>query len=284
MSVAPPPRSWLYVPATRPELVPKALAGPADAVVVDVEDAVPAAAKDAAREALAGFAALPRAKPLWVRANHPATEWGRADIAALADLPVDGVRLPKSEDPDLVARTAEALGRPVQVLLESATGVENAAALARCSKWVRGIALGEADLLADLGGLDATALTYARGRVVVAARAAGLPAPVMSVWTAIGDSDGLRADSVAARAAGFFGRSIVHPSQAPVVNAAFSPSTDEIEDARRTVSAMTSAEQAGLGVHVDEAGRFLDAAVVNRARLVLALAARDGDVPGEDSP
>lgn len=275
-----PPRSWLYVPADRPELVPKALAGPADAVVVDLEDAVPSTAKDAARAGLGQIAALPRTKPLWVRMNHPSTGWGEADLAALATLPIDGVRLPKSEDPELVAATAQRLGRPVHLLLESAAGVENVAVLARCSQWVRGVALGEADLLADLGGLDPSALTYSRGRVVSAARAAGLPQPVMSVWTAIGDLEGLRADTLAARAAGFLGRSVIHPSQVPVVNAAFTPTAEEVARAQRIVASMRSTEQAGAGVHVDESGHFLDAAVVKRARLVLALA---GANPREES-
>ena len=163
---------------------------------------------------------------------------GAVDLEALASLAVDGVRLPKSEDPSQVAEVGTALRRPIHLILESALGVENALELARCSEWVHGIALGEADLLADLGGLDASALGYSRGRVVSAARAAGLGAPVMSVWTDLQDEDGLRSDCLAARAAGFFGRAVVHPKQVPVVNAAFLPSDDEIAAAERAVAAM----------------------------------------------
>lgn len=275
MSEAPLPRSWLYVPASRPELFPKALAGPAEAVILDLEDAVPPHAKVAARNALAALLDLPRGKPVWVRANHPATPWGESDVAALAELPVDGVRLPKSENPELVAEVAGRLRRPVHLLLESALGVENALALARSSTWVTGIALGEADLLADLAATEASALGYARGRVVSAARAAGLASPVMSVYTALDDLDGLRADTRAARAVGFFGRAVVHPRQVPIVNDAFTPTASEVRAARRIVATMRSAEDAGLGAQVDESGRFVDPAVAHQARLVLALAERD---------
>jgi citrate lyase subunit beta / citryl-CoA lyase len=284
---APPPRSWLYVPATRPELVTKALAGPADAVVIDLEDAVPADAKDAARAGLAAAVAGPRSKPLWVRVNAPTTPWGEADLAAVAALPVDGIRLPKSEDPTVVAQVADRLARPVHVLIETALGVEVADRLARASEWVTGVALGEADLLADLGGSDPSALGWARGRIVVAARAAGRPAPVMSVYTDLADLDGLRTDSERARGLGFFGRSVVHPKQVPVVNAAFRPSADEIDGAHRIVAALERAQRAGSAVVVDERGRFVDAAVVNHARLVLALADHHPDLiaaPDQENP
>lgn len=266
-----PARSWLYVPASRGELLPKALAGPADAVIIDLEDAVAPAKKDSARDALPALLEQPRGKPVWVRANHPASEWGKADLDVLATLPVDGVRLPKGEDPAQVAEVAATLRRPLHLVLESALGVENALELARCSEWVHGIALGEADLLADLGGLDASALGYSRGRIVSAARAAGLGAPVMSVWTDLQDQDGLQADSLAARAAGFFGRAVVHPRQVPVVNAAFLPSEAEIAAARRVVDTMRRAEAAGSAAGIDESGGFVDPAVLARARHVLAL-------------
>ncbi|SHG70878.1 citrate lyase subunit beta / citryl-CoA lyase [Jatrophihabitans endophyticus] len=286
------PRSWLYVPATRPELVAKALAGPADAVVVDLEDAVPADAKDAARDALvaalAQDACVWRTKPLWVRTNHPATAWGAADLAALHDVAgtaVDGVRLPKAEDADLVADVAGRLGRPLHLLVETALGLRNADVLARAHPQVTGIALGEADLLADLGGLDSSALAYARGHVVATARAAGLGAPVMSVWTDLADLDGLRADTERARALGFVGRSVVHPRQVPVVHEAFTPRPDEVAAAHRVVAALDAATRRGSAVVVDDAGRFVDAAVVNRAKVVLGLARRgDGAATTPPSP
>lgn len=280
MSTPLPPRSWLYVPATRLELLAKALDGPADAVIIDLEDAVPAPAKDRAREdlakALSTDAFRRRHKPVWVRINHPRSPWGTADIAALAALPADGVRLPKCEDVEVVAAAAAQLQKPVHLLIESATGVRNADTLARASEQVTGIALGEADLLADLGGSDATALAYARGHIVLTSRAAGLGRPVMSVFTNIADLSALATDSRQARASGFFGRTVVHPRQVPIVNAAFTPAADEVETARRLVDSLDAALLEGRGAQVDERGNFIDAAVVAQAQLVLALAEQYG--------
>lgn len=264
-----PIRSWLYVPATRPELLPKALAGEADAVIVDLEDAVPAGDKERARDAVADLLAEPFDKPVWVRVNDQRGPWGHDDLAAVAGLPVAGVRLPKCEDPALVADAGHVAGKPLQLILESALGVQRAAELVAASPHVAGIGLGEADLLADLRGLDESALEWSRGQVVVAARAAGLPSPPQSVWTHLDDTDGLRRTTRAARARGFFGRSVVHPRQVPVVNEVFTPTPDEIDRARRIAEAMRDAD--GTAV-VDERGRFVDPAVVAGAEVVLALA------------
>jgi citrate lyase subunit beta/citryl-CoA lyase len=277
MSASAPPRSWLYMPASRPELLPKALAGPADAVIVDLEDAVAPSLKDQARAELTGLATIPRnGKPLWVRINHPATEWGDRDIEVLADVEVDGVRIPKADDPAIVADVASRLHRPLHLILESALGVHRAYELATASPCVRGVALGEADLLADLRGLDESALGFARGQVVLAARAAGLDSPIQSAFTDLADAQGLHATSLAGRRAGFVGRTVVHPRQVKVVNRAYTPTTDEIDDARAVVTALGSSSNAAV---VDERGRFLDPALVAQARVVLALAGRASIAP-----
>jgi citrate lyase subunit beta/citryl-CoA lyase len=259
-------RSWLYVPAHRTEVVAKALAGAADAVVLDLEDAVPADAKGAAREAAASVS--PGRLPVWVRINGSGTPWAADDVVALRDAPVDGVRVPKADDPDAVAALADRLGRPLHLLLESALGVERAFELARCHPLVAGLSLGEADLAADLR-VRGAGLEWARGRVVVAARAAGLPSPVASVWTALGDPEGLAADSAAARDAGFFGRSVIHPSQIEPVHRAFTPDPDEVARARELLGSL---ETAGESAWVDPRGRFVDPAVVAGARWVVELA------------
>lgn len=264
-----PVRSWLYVPAVRADLLPKALAGEADAVVVDLEDAVPADAKARARDAVVELLSSPFDKPVWVRANDPRGPWGRRDLEVLAGLPVAGVRLPKCEDPDVVAEAGRVVGKPLQLILESALGVQRVVELAAASPWVAGIGLGEADLLADLRGLDESALEWSRGQVVVAARAAGLPSPPQSVWTHLDDMAGLLTTTKAARAKGFFGRSVVHPKQVPVVNAVFTPTREEIAEARRITAAM---RDAGSNAVVDDKGRFVDPAVVAGAQVVLSLA------------
>ncbi|MEJ2865030.1 HpcH/HpaI aldolase/citrate lyase family protein [Actinomycetospora flava] len=262
-------RSWLYVPAHRPELLDKALAGPADAVVLDLEDAVPADAKAAGREAAVQAAAAPRATPLWVRVNAVGTPWFADDVAALAGTALDGVRLPKAGDPDTVAVLARRLDLPLHLLLESALGIEQAFALARAHPHVVAVSLGEADLAADLGVRRPDALAWARQRVVVAARAAGLAAPITSVWTDLADTDGLERDSREARDLGFFGRSVIHPRQVEPVHRAFTPSADEVAGARALLDSLTDAAGRGESAWVDGQGRFVDPAVVAGAHRVL---------------
>ncbi|MCD2186542.1 HpcH/HpaI aldolase/citrate lyase family protein [Actinomycetospora soli] len=257
-------RSWLYVPGHRPDLVAKALAGDAEAVVVDLEDAVPVGAKQAARETLG---ILRSAKPVWVRMNPPGDAVGRLDLEALAGLSVDGVRVPKATDPAVVRDVAQALETPLHLLLESALGVERAFELATAHELVVGLSLGEADLAADLRVRDRTALEWARQRVVVASRAAGLASPVAPVWTDVADLTGLAADSAAARNRGFHGRSVIHPSQVPVVHRAFTPSPDELAHARALLASLEDSTETAF---LDADGRFVDPAVVAGARALLA--------------
>jgi citrate lyase subunit beta/citryl-CoA lyase len=253
-------RSWLYVPAHRADLVAKAMAGPADAVVLDLEDAVPVAEKDAARDAAVAALRTPRTKPLWVRMNAGSA----ADVEALAAARPDGVRVPKATDPAAVAELAELLDLPLHLLVESALGVENAFGLALADRRVAGVSLGEADLAADLHVRDPAALGWARQRVVVANRAAGLPSPVAPVWIDLADPAGLAADTAIARDHGFFGRSVIHPSQIEPVNHAFTPSAADLDAARALLASVD-------GASVDARGRFVDPAVVAGARWLLEL-------------
>ena len=264
------PRSWLYVPGHRPERTAKALASGADAVVVDLEDAVPAEQKVAARQAALDLLAdRGRSPQVWVRINSPALGVGQDDVAALAGSSADGLRIPRAEDPDVVHDVAERTGHRLQLLLETALGLSRAAELACAHELVRGIGLGEADLAADLLVEGDEGLTWARGAVVVAARAARLPSPVQSVWTDVADLAGLRQSSLAGRAAGFFGRSVVHPNQLPVVHDVFTPTPDEIDAARAVLRTAEAAATRGEVAVLDAEGRFVDPAVVDRARVVL---------------
>lgn len=274
-------RSWLYVPGHRPDRVAKALAAGADAVVVDLEDAVPAAEKDRARDLtvalLTGRAnAVGTAGPaVWVRVNAAGTGTGRRDAAALAGLPADGLRVPRAEDPEAVRQLADETGKPLQLLLESARGLAQAQELACCHELVVGIALGEADLAADLLVDRDEGLTWARGAVVVAARAAGLASPVQSVFTDVTDVEGLRASCRAGRVTGFFGRSVIHPRQIPVVHEEYTPSAEEISRAEGIVRVAAAAAERGEVAALGPDGRFVDPAVVARARVVLDRAVPD---------
>jgi len=252
--------------------VAKALVAGADAVVIDLEDAVPADRKDAARDqtvALLDERADHGDLQVWVRINPPGTEIGRRDVAALTGRRLDGLRIPRADDPDEVREVAERTGAPLQLLLESARGLSRARELAEAHELVAGIGLGEADLAADLLVDRDEGLTWARGAVVVAARAAGLPSPVQSVWTDVGDTDGLRVSSERGRATGFFGRSVVHPRQIDVVHDVYTPSADEIAAAEGIVATAAEAAARGEAAALSADGRFVDPAVVARARTVL---------------
>ena len=268
------PRSWLYVPGHRPDRVAKALASIADAVVIDLEDAVPVGRKGDAREqSLAALAdrdpAGPAGPQVWVRVNPPVDALGREDVEAMAGAGADGLRLPRSQDPASVRWAAETTGLPLQLLLETARGLSRAAELAAAHELVVGLGLGEADLAADLLVGSPSGLDWARGAVVMASRAAGLASPVQSVWTDVADLDGLRASCADGLAAGFFGRSVVHPAQLPIVHEVYTPSPDAVTSARAVVAAAAQAEADGEVAFLDADGRFVDPAVVARARVVL---------------
>ncbi|MFR9730223.1 HpcH/HpaI aldolase/citrate lyase family protein [Saccharopolyspora sp. MS10] len=262
-------RSWLYVPAHRDDLVVKALDGAADAVVLDLEDAVPPASKDLAREVAAASGGRRGADRIWVRINGAGTPWAEADAAALAGSGIAGLRVPKAEDPDAVAALAERTGLPLHLLVESARGLRRAFELAESHPLVGGISPGETDLAADLRIRDRAQLGWARARIVAANRAAGLPSPVASVWTELADTAGLAADSAALRDAGFFGRSVIHPRQIAPVHEAFTPDAGEVARAR---ALLASVGAAGDAAWVDADGRFVDPAVVAGARWVTELA------------
>jgi len=256
--------TWLYVPGDRPDMYSKAAESGADVVIVDLEDAVVPAGKDAARRAVSEW--LPYAAPgmVEVRVNAAGTPWVADDLEAVGDLAA--VRLPKVESADDVRAAADLTGVGITCLLETALGVERAFEIATAHPRVVAIGLGEADLASDLG---TDALDWPRSRVVVAARAAGLPPPAMSVYPNVDDLDGLASSCRRGRALGFRGRAAIHPRQVPVIRDAFRPSADEVADAQALLAAFTQAAQAGRGVTVLPDGRMVDVAMIGRARRIL---------------
>lgn len=265
-------RSWLYVPGDRPDRIKKALTGDADCVIIDLEDAVSSSHKEQARANALTATSAPTPKPVLVRINASGTTWQQADLAALSGAEhLAGVRVPKSETVAQVETIAHQLpNTPVHLLVESAKGLQASDELATAHPSVASIALGEADLRADLGITDEAHLAYARGRIVASAAAAGLLAPPQSVLTHIDNDDALRATSLTAKAAGFFGRTVIHPRQVAIVNEAFLPTTAELDQARALVDALAASTDTSALVLPD--GRFVDPAVAAGARRVLDIA------------
>ncbi|GLF94239.1 HpcH/HpaI aldolase/citrate lyase family protein [Streptomyces yaizuensis] len=265
------PLTYLYAPGDRPEVVQKALATRADVVIVDLEDAVSPARRPYALAATAELLASRHRLPVHVRINSP------RDIEALTGLPgLGALRVPKVAHATDIHRIAElAPGVPLHPLLESALAIEHAYTIATAHPAVHGISIGEADLRADLGVRDGAALDWPRSRIVIAARAAGLPPPPQSVFPDIRNLDALFASCARGRARGFLGRAAIHPRQLPVIERAFTPTSEEIGAAEEIVKAAT-ADQGALAL---PDGRFVDAAIVAAAQRTLALARREGPLP-----
>ncbi|WP_210576067.1 CoA ester lyase [Streptomyces sp. GESEQ-4] len=266
------PLTWLYVPGDRPHVVIKALASGADVVVIDLEDAVAPDRKAYARAAAAELLSDPQPTPVHVRVNALDGPFAAADLTALASLPgLSGLRLPKVSTPEQVVHIAELQpGPPLYALLESALAVEHAYAIASAHPALHGIALGEADLRADLGVRHDAGLDWSRSRVIVAARAAGLPPPPQSVHPDTRDLNGLTASCAHGRTLGFLGRAAIHPRQLPVIERAYLPTEKELEHAETIIKAATGDQ----GAQALPNGTFIDAAVVAAAQRTLSLACR----------
>lgn len=268
----------LFVPATRPDRLPKALASGAGGVIVDLEDAVTPAQKEGARAALAqAVAALAPALrgQVLLRVNAAGTHWHAGDLALAGRLVAKGlagVVLPKAESAAILAAVAQAAGAAAALvpLIESAAGLDAVDALARSPQVLR-LGFGHLDFQADLGldcGPDEAELIPARMALAMATRRAGIAAPLDGITAATGDLARLRADAARSRRAGFGGKLCIHPDQVAPVRAAFEPSPAELDWARRVVAG--AAGHAGAVFRLD--GRMVDAPVIRLAQRTLALA------------
>jgi len=275
-----PVRSYLYVPGSDPRRIEKALASEADAVILDLEDAVAPNRKEEARTTVAEVLRSEHEKPVFVRINAPDSVLAEEDVEAVAGPRLAGLRLPKTESPESVRRVAQRLDKlgceaGLQCLIESALGLEFAFEIAGAHEKVVGMSLGEADLAADLGVRGDAGLLYARSRLVAATRAAGLPGPVQSVYTNVRDAEGLRRSTLEGKNMGFVGRSAIHPAQIEEINEVFTPTEEEVAEAKDLLARLEESTGTGTGAFALEDGRFVDEAVVGSARLTLALARRE---------
>jgi citrate lyase beta subunit len=273
-------RSLLFAPGNDGRKLKAALAAGADAVVADLEDAVPAGEKEAARTVARRVLAGTRTESLvTVRANAVGTEHWEADLRAIADLELDALVLPKAT-PDAVAALGP-VGPSVVAIVETALGVRHAYETARMPR-VAALVLGAVDLGLELGlepRADGQEVLYARSRLVVDSAAAGIRSPFDLVHVDIRDDEGLEAESRLARSLGFRGKACIHPAQIEIVNRVFSPTREDADRARRVVEAYERGLADGRGaVALD--GEMIDLPVVERARRVLAETERS--VPNDD--
>ncbi|HTL77032.1 MAG TPA: CoA ester lyase [Casimicrobiaceae bacterium] len=256
-------RSYLFVPGNRPDRYAKACATRAGAVIVDLEDAVAAAEKAAARDALAGWLAIER--PVMVRVNAVDSAWFDDDLRACAHDGVAALVLPKVERADDIARVAAVCGRrPVFPLVETARGMWNVLAVAQAPN-VKALLFGSLDYQSDLGTGDDD-LLYARSRLVLASRVARIDPPVDGITQSVDDVELLRRDCQRARQLGFGGKLCIHPAQVDVVNRCFGPSAEDVDWAKRVVDAF--ARSHGNAALLD--GKMIDRPVLERAEAMLA--------------
>lgn len=272
--------SFLFVPATQPERLPKALASGADLVIADWEDAVAPADKERARTALAdALTALPASQRarLLVRINSEATPWFAADLQALAQLTAQGLAgavVPKAERAQTLQAVAQAAGPQAALvpLVESVAGLAAADALAAAPQVAR-LAFGHLDFQVDAGMAcadDEQELLPVRMALVLASRRAGLAAPIDGVTVDTRNPERMGRDAERARRMGFGGKLCIHPAQVPVLHAAFDPDEAAVTHAQRVRQAL---EQAGGGVCVLD-GRMVDAPVLAQAEQTLLRHAR----------
>ncbi|MBK4733167.1 HpcH/HpaI aldolase/citrate lyase family protein [Noviherbaspirillum pedocola] len=259
-------RSYLFVPGNRPERYAKALAAGADAVIIDLEDAVAPTDKGAARDALSGWlSSLPAgAPPVLVRINAAGTDWFDEDLALAGMANVAGVVLPKAESVDDIERLLAAGAPSVLPLIESALGFHHALELARAPK-VERLLFGSIDFSVDIGMEETVeSLQYFRSQLALVSRLAGIAAPVDGVTTVLDDAERILQDTRRARRDGFGGKLCIHPKQVAAVNAAFMPAADEIAWAERVLEAAAAAQ--GAAVAVD--GRMVDRPVILKAQSI----------------
>jgi len=280
-----PHRTYLFAPGNHPRKVEKVFAAGADAAILDLEDAVAAAEKVAARSAVVAALKQPRGCRGFVRVNAVDTELHAGDLEAVVGPWLDGVMVPKVESAAQLQGADARLGAlerrhgmavgvvDLLPIVETAKGLAAVAGIAEAGTRVRRLSFGAVDLAKDLGmllTLDEWELTPARAAVALASRAAGLEAPIDTVWVHFRDETGLIKSAERARTLGFQGKMCIHPDQVAPVSRAFTPSDDEVAKAEKIVAAFEKAEAAGSASIVVD-GFFVDYPVVDHARRTLEL-------------
>ena len=282
-------RSILFIPGNRERMLAKGPTTGADALLLDLEDAVPVDEKPAARQMVRGYIPTVDRPPVMVRLNAVATGLTRDDLDAVMVRGLRGVFLAKTQSADEVRQVAGWLDElesrrgiapgaiELVCMLETADSVRLAWEIATASPRVGSLCYSGAengDLQTDLGSdwsVEGTEMLYARSKIVLDARAAGIEYPLEGVYAEIDDIDGLTADTILSKRLGYRGRTIIHPKHVEVVNRIYSPQPEEVEYFRGLLTAFDAALADGRG-SVTYRGKMIDYAMATRARRVLALA------------
>ena len=280
-------RTMLFTPGNNMRMIYKAGTLRADAIILDLEDAVPMAEKETARifirDSIEQVAA--GGVQVFVRTNAFTTGLAEEDLNWTVQAGLDGIVLPKAESKDDVLETEKLItalekerelepgGLVIVPILETARGVVNAYEIVTASRRVVAVAFGSVDFTRDMGinlSREGTELFYARSHIAVTARAADVQA-IDTPWIDVADREGLVRDSERGRQLGFRGKLLIHPSQIEPVNRVFSPSEDEVEYARKVVEAFSEAEARGLGA-ISLDGKMIDVANFRQAQDLIAWA------------
>jgi len=279
----PPLRSLLFAPGNHARRVEKALSLDADAVILDLEDAVATTEKAMTRVAVTAALQRPRRGQLYVRVNAVDTEFCYGDLVAVVQRGLDGIILPKIESLSglatidwLLAQLERDRGLPpgdidLVPIIETARGQQQIDAILAAGTRVRRVAFGAGDFTLDVNmtwSRHETELAHVRATIVTASRAAGIDAPIDTVWVDLTDPDGLEASARTALGYGFQGKMCIHPDQIAVVNRVFTPNDADIAFADRVCTAFARAEAEGsAAIQLD--GKFIDYPIVYRAQRVL---------------
>ena len=278
-----PLRSFLFAPGNHPRRVEKALTLDADAVILDLEDAVAIAEKPATRETVVAAYGEKRTGLLYARVNAADTEFCHGDFTAIVHPGLDGIILPKVESAATLQtidwllgnlereRGLPAGGIDLIPIVETAKGLRDIDAILCAGTRVKHCAFGAGDFTLDVNmawSRGETELAHARAVIVTASRASGIDAPLDTVWVDLTDREGLEASARTALAYGYQGKMCIHPDQIAVVNRVFTPSDAEVAFAERVTAAFAQAEAEGsAAIQLD--GKFIDYPIVYRAQRVL---------------
>ncbi|MEN1967960.1 CoA ester lyase [Lentibacillus sp. N15] len=279
-------QTLLFAPANHPRKVQKALNLEVDAIIIDLEDACAIEEKEKSRPSVVKALQLPRTPKAYVRVNPISTPYFFGDINAVVIPNLDGIILPKVETAEdltiadwIISSLEKELNLPYQSIdvipiIETAKGVSNLKSILKNKKRVNRIAFGAGDFTNDLGiewNKSSNELLYTKSKIVIESRTAKLDPPIDTVYVDLGDQEGLKEETEAAKKLGFQGKLLIHPQQIEIVKTIINPGEDEIKKAEEIIEAFEEAEKNGSS-SIRVGDQFVDYPVVYNARKILSLA------------